>query len=79
MKVPSQSELMHHRLQAWIRENNSQDLQYLGFYPDSFGVFHYWYRIGKKHVVTVEQIEDIELISEPDDDEEPNIFIGDNI
>jgi hypothetical protein len=31
----SRDELMHHRLQAWLRENKCDDLEYLGFYPDA--------------------------------------------
>ena len=54
---------MHHRLQAWLRENDSNELEYLGYYPDVLGVDKHWYRIDT-HEVTVDCIEDIELVSE---------------
>jgi len=63
----SRDELMHHRLQAWLRENKCEDLEYLGFYEDTLGVHKHWYRIAD-HEVTVDCIEDLELVdaeSEP--------------
>ncbi len=36
--MPKQSELMHYRLQAMLREHTFQDLEYLGVRPDSIGV-----------------------------------------
>ena len=54
----SKSELMHHRLQAWLRENQSDDVEYLG---ERNG--EYWYRFGE-HEVTVDCVEDIELVGE---------------
>ena len=59
-------ELMHHRLQAWLRENNSDELEYLGYYPDKFGVNNHWYRIAGKYEVSVDCIEDLELVEEND-------------
>jgi len=59
----SRDDLMHHRLQAWLRENKSDDLKYLGFYPDALGVDKHWYQIGT-HEVTVDCIEDIEFLGE---------------
>lgn len=59
----SKDELMHHRLQAWLRENSSDDLEYLGFYPDTLGVDKHWYRIAE-HKVTVDCIEDLELVND---------------
>ena len=58
----SKHDLMHHRLQAWLRENDSDELEYLGYYPDVLGVDKHWYRIDTQ--VTVDCIEDIELVSE---------------
>lgn len=55
MKV-SKSELVHHQLQAWLRENKSDDLEYLGLQNGE----HY-YRIGI-HKVPVSNIEGIDLI-----------------
>ena len=57
----SRDELMHHRLQAWLRENKCDDLEYLGFYSDILGVDKHWYRIAE-HEVTVDCIEDLELV-----------------
>lgn len=57
----SRDELMHHRLQAWLRENKSNDLEYLGYYEDTFGLNQHWHRIGE-HQVTVDCIEDIEFV-----------------
>jgi hypothetical protein len=56
----SRDDLMHHRLQAWLRENKCDDLEYLGFYPDTLGVDKHWYRVAE-HEVTVDCIEDIEF------------------
>ena len=36
----SSSNLMHHRLQAWLRENKCKDIEYLGFLES--------YKSGKK-------------------------------
>lgn len=57
MKV-SKSDLMHHRLQAWLRENRCEDLEYLGLQNGE----HY-YRIGV-HRVPVSNIEGIDLADE---------------
>lgn len=59
----SRDELMHHRLQSWLRENQSEDLAYLGYYEDTLGVNKHWYRIAD-HEVTVDCIEDLELLEE---------------
>ena len=56
---------MHQRLQAWLRENESDDVEYLGYYDDVLGQPNYWYRIGK-YDVTVDCIEDITLAEEND-------------
>jgi len=57
----SRDELMHHRLQAWLRENKCDDIEYLGEYEDTLGIMKYWYRIAD-HEVTVDCIEDLELV-----------------
>lgn len=62
----SKNDLMHHRLQAWLRENKCDDFEYIGEHPDVFGVMTHWYRIGDAEV-TVDQIEDIELVEEYDE------------
>ena len=48
--MPKQSELMHYRLQAMLREHTFRDLEYLGVRPDSIGVDQHWYRIGEVEV-----------------------------
>ena len=69
MKV-SQSELIHHRLQAILREHNMPDLKYLGVRPDSIGMNQHWYMIGDSEV-PVDSI--TELDSEEIDDESDTI------
>lgn len=54
----SRDELMHHRLQAWLRENHCDDMEYLGDWDDK-----HWYRVGP-HEVSADQIEDLELVGE---------------
>jgi hypothetical protein len=56
MKVPSNSELMHMRLQAWMREHKCDDIEYLGEREGE----HY-YRIAQ-HEVPVSCIEDLEEV-----------------
>ena len=56
MKVPNGSELMHLRLQAWLREHRSDDIEYLGVRDGE----HY-YRIAE-HEVPVSSIEDLEEV-----------------
>ena len=46
----SKSELIHHRLQAMLREHSFSDLMYLGVRPDSIGIDQHWYRIGESEV-----------------------------
>jgi len=58
MKV-SQSELIHHRLQAMLREHSFSDLEYLGVKPDSIGVPQHWYLIGG-HEVPVDAIMELD-------------------
>ena len=60
MKI-SKDDLMHCRLQAWLRENKTDDIEYLGFYPDVLGIDKHWYRIDT-HEVTVDCIQDLELV-----------------
>ena len=63
----SRDELMHHRLQAWLRENKSNELEYLGFYPDILGVERHWYLIACKHKVSVDCIEGLDLVEDESD------------
>ena len=62
MKI-SKDALMHCRLQAWLRENKTDDIEYLGFYPDVLGIDKHWYRIDT-HEVTVDCIQDLELVDD---------------
>jgi hypothetical protein len=57
MNVPNTSELMHMRLQAWMREYKCEDIEYLGVREGE----HY-YRIAE-HEVPVSSIEDLEQVS----------------
>lgn len=57
MKVPTKSELMHLRLQAWMREYKCEDIEYIGVKRGE----HY-YRIAD-HEVPVSSIEDLEEVS----------------
>lgn len=57
MDVPNTSELMHLRLQAWLREYKCDDIEYLGIREGE----HY-YRIAE-HEVPVSSIEDLEQVS----------------
>ena len=68
--MPSTSELMHHRLQAMLREHTFKDLEYLGVRPDSIGVDQHWYKIGEAEV-PVDSI--TELDSEEEEDESDSI------
>ncbi len=47
--MPTKSELMHYRLQAWLRENQCEEFEYL--------------RIAD-HEVTVDQVEELELMDD---------------
>jgi len=57
MKVPNKSELMHLRLQAFMREFRCDDIEYIGVKKGE----HY-YRIAD-HEVPVSSIEDLEEVS----------------
>jgi len=57
MKVPSKSELMHLRLQAFLREFKCSDIEYIGLKKGE----HY-YRISNQEV-PVSSIEDLEEVS----------------
>ena len=62
MKGISSSDLMHHRLQAWLRENKCKDIEYLGE-RESYksGEKQHFYRIGE-HEVPVDAIEELEMV-----------------
>ena len=68
--MPTQSELMHYRLQAMLREHTFRDLEYLGVRNDSIGIDQHWYMIGDNEV-PVDAITELE--SEETDDESDTI------
>jgi len=63
MKVPTKSELIHHKIQAAMRENifKEDQMKYLGLREGE-----HWYLIAGEHEVPVSSIEDFEM----NDDEE---------
>tara|TARA_B100000287_G_scaffold316009_1_gene299597 strand:- start:236 stop:442 length:207 start_codon:yes stop_codon:yes gene_type:complete len=66
--MPTQSELMHYRLQAILRENDYPDLEYLGVRPDSIGINQHWYRINGMEVPvdSITELDNVEDIDESD-------------
>ena len=67
MKGISSADLMHHRLQAWLRENKCKDIEYLGE-RESYksGKKQHFYRIGE-HEVPVDAIEELEMVETEDE------------
>ena len=59
----SRDELMHHRLQAWLRENKCEEFEYLGERPDALGITQHWYSIAGTEV-TADQIEELDLMED---------------
>ena len=58
--MPTKTELIHHRLQAMLREHSFSDLEYLGERKSyKSGELQHFYRIGE-HEVPVDAIEDLE-------------------
>lgn len=57
MQVPTKSDLMHLRLQAWMREYKCDDIEYLGIREGE-----HFYRIAE-HEVPVSSIEDLEEVA----------------
>ena len=66
--MPTQSELMHYRLQEMLREHTFRDLKYLGVRPDSIGVEQHWYRIAGVEVPVdaIEELGNLEEVDESD-------------
>ena len=60
------SELIHHRLQAMLREHSFRDLKYLGIRPDSIGIDQHWYMIGDNEV-PVDAIQELESVETDDE------------
>ena len=63
MKVPTQEELIHLKIQAAMRENcfEEDQMKYLG---ERAG--HHWYLVAGEHEVSAAQIEDFEMVHEED-------------
>mgnify|MGYP001331572852 CR=1 FL=1 len=59
----SKSDLIHHRLQAMLREHSFSDLKYLGVRPDSIGMDQHWYSIDGNEV-PVDAIQEVESVEE---------------
>ena len=58
--MPTKTELIHHRLQAMLREHSFSDLEYLGERKSyKSGKLQHWYRIGDNEV-PVDAIEELE-------------------
>ena len=57
--MPTKSELMHYRLQAWLRENQCEEFEYLGERPDALGIPQHWYSIDGNEV-PVDSITELE-------------------
>ena len=66
--MPTQKELMHHRLQAMLREHTFKDLEYIGVRSDSIGVEQHWYRIAGVEVPVdaIEELGNLEEVDESD-------------
>ena len=62
----SKSELIHHRLQAMLREHSFSDLKYLCVKPDSVGIYQHWYMIGDNEV-PVDAITELESVETDDE------------
>ena len=62
----SKSELIHHRLQAMLREHSFSDLKYLGVKPDSVGIDQHRYMIGDNEV-PVDAIQELESVETDDE------------
>ena len=66
MMQVSKSELIHHRLQAMLREHSFSDLKYLGVKPDSVGIDQHLYMIGDNEV-PVDAIQELESVETDDE------------
>ena len=65
--MPTKTELIHHRLQAMLREHSFSDLEYLGERKSyKSGNLEHWYNIGGNEV-PVDAIMELES-HEPDEE-----------
>ena len=67
MKVPSQEELIHLKIQAAMRENafDEDQMKYLG---ERAG--HHWYLVAGEHEVSADCIEEFEFAGEIDEEDD---------
>lgn len=67
MKVPTQEELIHLKIQAAMREHHfpEDQMKYLG---ERAG--HHWYLVAGEHEVPVSDIEEFEFTGEVDEKED---------
>ena len=65
--MPTKTELIHHRLQAMLREHSFSDLEYLGERKSyKSGELQHWYRIGDNEV-PVDAIEQLDSVDDESD------------
>lgn len=62
MKVPSKSDLIHHKIQAAMREHifDEDQMKYLGLRNDG----KHWYLVAGEHEVSADQFEEFEMVGE---------------
>ena len=60
MKVPTKSELIHHKIQAAMRENvfAEDQMKYLGLREDG----KHWYLVAGEHEVSADQFEEFDMV-----------------
>jgi len=67
-KMPTQIDLLHHRLQAILRDYSMPDLEYIGERKSwKSGEIVHWYRIGKAEV-PIDAITELETEENSDED-----------
>lgn len=66
MKVPTKSELIHHKIQAAMRENvfAEDQMKYLGLREDG----KHWYLVAGEHEVSADQFEEFDMVYDEEND-----------
>ena len=66
MKVPTKSELIHHKIQAAMRENvfAEDQMKYLGLREDG----RHWYLVAGEHEVSADQFEEFDMVYDEEND-----------
>jgi len=66
MKVPTKSELIHHKIQAAMRENTfaEDQMKYLGLREDG----KHWYLVAGEHEVSADQFEEFDMVYDEEND-----------